>query len=154
MLTKLKEDLKSYQKELDASKQVSKKLMSEKNLLDQKVQRLERMKNEEVIFIVLLLCYLCFFCSDFTVKSLFISYFWNMVYMIMQKSTMEKVYADECRKLKSQIAELEQKLEDATRSLNVAESNLAVRNAEVDSLQNSLKDLDELREFKAVRGVQ
>jgi hypothetical protein len=75
MLTKLKEDLKSYQKELDASKQVSKKLMSEKNLLDQKVQRLERMKNEEVIFIVLLLCYLCFFCSDFTVKSLFISYF-------------------------------------------------------------------------------
>ncbi|AQK47058.1 Kinesin-like calmodulin-binding protein, partial [Zea mays] len=112
MLTKLKEDLKSYQKELDASKQVSKKLMSEKNLLDQKVQRLERMKNEE-------------------------------------KSTMEKVYADECRKLKSQIAELEQKLEDATQSLNVAESNLAVRNAEVDSLQNSLKDLDELREFKA-----
>jgi chromosome segregation ATPase len=77
-----------------------------------------------------------------------------MVYMIMQKSTMEKVYADECRKLKSQIAELEQKLEDATQSLNVAESNLAVRNAEVDSLQNSLKDLDELREFKAVRGVQ
>jgi septal ring factor EnvC (AmiA/AmiB activator) len=77
-----------------------------------------------------------------------------MVYMIMQKSAMEKVYADECCKLKSQIAELEQKLEVATRSLNVAESNLAVRNAEVDSLQNSLKELDELREFKAVRDVQ
>lgn len=112
MLTKLKEELKSYEKELDASKEVSKKLMSEKNLLDQKVQRLERIKNEE-------------------------------------KSTMEKVYADECRKLKSQIAELEQKLKVATRSLNVAESNLAIRNAEVDSLQNSLKELDELREFKA-----
>ncbi|EES13049.1 hypothetical protein BDA96_06G280500 [Sorghum bicolor] len=112
MLTKLKEELKSYQKELDASKEVSKKLMSEKNLLDQKVQRLERMKSEE-------------------------------------KSTMEKVYADECRNLKSQIAELEQKLKVATQSLNVAESNLAVRNAEVDSLQSSLKELDELREFKA-----
>ncbi|CAD6261846.1 unnamed protein product [Miscanthus lutarioriparius] len=112
MLTKLKEELKSYQKELDASKEVSKKLMSEKNLLDQKVQKLERMKNEE-------------------------------------KSIMEKVYVDECRKMKSQIAELEQKLEVATRSLNVAESNLAVRNAEVDGLQNSLKELDELREFKA-----
>ncbi|CAD6261853.1 unnamed protein product [Miscanthus lutarioriparius] len=112
MLTKLKEELKSYQKELDASKEVSKKLMSEKNLLDQKVQKLERMKNEE-------------------------------------KSIMEKVYVDECRKMKSQIAELEQKLEAATRSLNVAESNLAVRNAEVDGLQNSLKELDELREFKA-----
>lgn len=52
MITKLKEELKSYQKELDASKEVSKKLMSEKNLLDQKVQRLERLKSEEVIFIV------------------------------------------------------------------------------------------------------
>ena len=68
MFTKLKEELKSYQKELDASKEVLKKLMSEKNLLDQKVQKLERMKNEEVIFIVLLLCYLCFFCSDFSKK--------------------------------------------------------------------------------------
>lgn len=52
MLTKLKEELKSCQKELDASKEVSKKLMSEKNLLDQKVQRLERMKSEEVISLV------------------------------------------------------------------------------------------------------
>jgi hypothetical protein len=68
MLTKLKEELKSYEKELDASKEVSKKLMSEKNLLDQKVQRLERIKNEEVIFIVLWLCYLYFFCSDFSEK--------------------------------------------------------------------------------------
>jgi phage-related tail protein len=68
----------------------------------------------------------------------------------MQKSTMEKVYGDESRKLKSHITKLEQKLEVATRSLNVAESNLVVRNAEVDTLQNSLKELDELREFKAV----
>lgn len=49
MVTKLKEELKSCQKELDASKEASKKLMSERNLLDQKVQRLERMKSEEVI---------------------------------------------------------------------------------------------------------
>jgi len=73
MLTKLKEELKSYQKELDASKEVSKKLMSEKNLLEQKVQRLERMKNEEVIFIVSLLCYL-YFSVLISVKFLFISY--------------------------------------------------------------------------------
>jgi len=112
MVTKLKEELKSCQKQLDASKEALKKSMSEKNLLDQKVQRLERMKSEE-------------------------------------KSSMEKVYADECRKLKSQIADLEQKLEVTTRSLNVAESNLAARNSEVDSLQSSLKELDELREFKA-----
>lgn len=49
MLTKVKEELKSCQKELDASREVSKKLMSEKHLLEQKVQRLERMKSEEVI---------------------------------------------------------------------------------------------------------
>lgn len=73
-----------------------------------------------------------------------------MIYMIMQKSTMDKVYADECRKLKSQIAELERKLEVASRSLSLAESNLAVRNTEIDSLQSSLKELDELRDFKAV----
>jgi hypothetical protein len=51
LLTKLKEELKSCQKELDVSKEISKKLTMEKHLLDQKVQRLERMKNEEVIFL-------------------------------------------------------------------------------------------------------
>ena len=51
MVTKLKEELKSCHKELDASKEALKKSMSEKNLLDQKVQRLERMKSEEVIFL-------------------------------------------------------------------------------------------------------
>jgi len=51
MVTKLKEELKSCQKQLDASKEALKKSMSEKNLLDQKVQRLERMKSEEVIFL-------------------------------------------------------------------------------------------------------
>nr|AEV41045.1 putative kinesin motor domain-containing protein [Oryza minuta] len=111
MLAKL-EELKSCKKELDVSKELSKKLMMEKNLLDQKVQSLERAKSEE-------------------------------------KSTMERVYEDECRKLKYHITELEQKLESRTRSLSVTESTLALRNAEVDTLQNSLKELDELREFKA-----
>lgn len=73
-----------------------------------------------------------------------------MVNITMQKSAIEKAYADECCKLKSQIAELEQKFEATSRSLNVAESNLAARNSEVDNLHNSLKELDELREFKAV----
>jgi hypothetical protein len=72
-----------------------------------------------------------------------------MVSSTIQKSNMERVYEDECCKLKSRIAELEQKLESRTRSLNVTESTLALRNAEVDTLQNSLKELDELREFKA-----
>ncbi|KAM0887127.1 hypothetical protein ACQ4PT_029271 [Festuca glaucescens] len=112
MLTKLEEELKSCQKELDASKEISKKLMMERNMLEQKIQRLERAKAEE-------------------------------------KSTMERIYEDERRKLKDNAAKLEQKLESTTHSLNVAESTLASRNAEVDTLQNTLKELDELREFKA-----
>ncbi|KAM3390190.1 hypothetical protein ACQJBY_012024 [Aegilops geniculata] len=112
MLTKLEEELKSCQKELAASKEVSKKLIMERNMLEQRIQRLERAKSEE-------------------------------------KSTMQRVYEDECRKLKAHTATLEQKLESTTQSLNVAESTLALRNTEVDTLQNTLKELDELREFKA-----
>jgi hypothetical protein len=48
MLTKLEEELKSCQKELDASKEISQKLMMERNMLEQKIQRLERAKTEEV----------------------------------------------------------------------------------------------------------
>ena len=48
MLTKLEEELKSCQKELAASKEVSKKLIMERNMLEQRIQRLERAKSEEV----------------------------------------------------------------------------------------------------------
>lgn len=47
MLTTLKEELKLCQKKLEASKEISKKLMMERNLLDQKVQGLEEQKSEE-----------------------------------------------------------------------------------------------------------
>jgi hypothetical protein len=49
LLTKLKEELKLCKKEFDVSKEITKKLTMEKSLLDKKVQRLERMKSEEVI---------------------------------------------------------------------------------------------------------
>lgn len=65
MLTKLKEDLKSCQKELDATREVSKKLMSEKHILEQKVQRLERMKSEEVISLVLVMLLILFSVLNF-----------------------------------------------------------------------------------------
>jgi hypothetical protein len=74
----------------------------------------------------------------------------NKVIFTTQKSTMERIYEDECRKLKDHTAKLEQKLESTTHSLKVAESTLSSRNAEIDTLQNTLKELDELREFKAV----
>lgn len=67
----------------------------------------------------------------------------------MQKSALEKFY-EENRKLRVQNAELEQKLESTSQALTAAESRLTLRNAELDTLQNSIKELEELREFKAV----
>jgi hypothetical protein len=60
MLTKLEEELKSCQKELDASKEISKKLMMERNMLEQKIQRLERAKAEEVFFFLLIINHFLF----------------------------------------------------------------------------------------------
>nr|CAD1820588.1 unnamed protein product [Ananas comosus var. bracteatus] len=94
VLSKIQEELKTCRKELHASKETFKKLLMEKSLLEQKVQRLERMTNEEK-------------------------------------------------------AELEQKLESTSQALTAAESRLTLRNAELDTLQNSVKELEELREFKA-----
>ncbi|OAY80722.1 Kinesin-like calmodulin-binding protein [Ananas comosus] len=111
VLSKIQEELKTCRKELHASKETFKKLLMEKSLLEQKVQRLERMTNEE-------------------------------------KSALEKFY-DENRKLRVQKAELEQKLESTSQALTAAESRLTLRNAELDTLQNNVKELEELREFKA-----
>ncbi|XP_010928759.1 kinesin-like protein KIN-14I isoform X2 [Elaeis guineensis] len=65
-----------------------------------------------------------------------------------EKSVTEKSFEDERRKLKLHIKELEQKFESMSQALNAAESTLAMRNAERDALQNNLKELEELREFK------
>ncbi|XP_008782799.2 kinesin-like protein KIN-14I isoform X1 [Phoenix dactylifera] len=65
-----------------------------------------------------------------------------------EKSVIEKSFEDERRKLKLHITELEQKFESMSRALNAAESTLTMRNVELDALQNNLKELEELREFK------
>lgn len=49
--------------------------------------------------------------------------------------------------------ELEHKLESAAQALNVAESTLTMRDAEVDLLQINMKELEELREMKEVPSV-
>lgn len=46
--------------------------------------------------------------------------------------------------------ELEKTLEGVTQDLAVAESTLTMRNAELDTLQCNLKELEELREMKEV----
>ncbi|KAL4376090.1 hypothetical protein GQ457_02G012940 [Hibiscus cannabinus] len=61
---------------------------------------------------------------------------------------LKKSYEQECNALKLQVSELEKKLEVVANELAVSESTLAIRNADISSLQNNLKELEELREMK------
>ncbi|GMI68275.1 ZWICHEL, KINESIN-LIKE CALMODULIN-BINDING PROTEIN, POTATO KINESIN-LIKE CALMODULIN-BINDING PROTEIN [Hibiscus trionum] len=62
--------------------------------------------------------------------------------------SLKKSYEQECKALKLQVSELEKKLEVVTNELAVSESTLAIKNADISSLQNNLKELEELREMK------
>ncbi|KAJ4778873.1 Kinesin-like protein KIN-14I [Rhynchospora pubera] len=112
MLNKIQEDMKACTRDMHASKEVARKLLMEKTLLEQKVQRLEKMRTDE-------------------------------------KGTSEKLHEEESRKLKGRISDLEQKLENVQQSLADTESLLADRNDEIDALRANIRELEELREFKA-----
>lgn len=61
---------------------------------------------------------------------------------------MEKRFEKECKALKLQVSELERKLHTVTKKLADAQSSLAVKNADLVTLQTNLKELEELREMK------
>lgn len=61
---------------------------------------------------------------------------------------LRKNFDEECKALKLQVSELGNKLEGVSKELTVSESNHARRNAEFATLQNNLKELEELREMK------
>ncbi|RVW78887.1 Kinesin-like protein KIN-14E [Vitis vinifera] len=82
-----------------------------KQLLEQRIQRLEKKKADEV-------------------------------------EVLEKKFEQEGKTLRLRVSELERKLEVVTQDLAVAESTLAVRATDLASLQNNLKELEELREMK------
>ena len=63
---------------------------------------------------------------------------------------LEKKFEQEGKTLRLRVSELERKLEVVTQDLAVAESTLAVRATDLASLQNNLKELEELREMKEV----
>ncbi|XP_064979395.1 kinesin-like protein KIN-14I isoform X1 [Musa acuminata AAA Group] len=112
-LSKTQEDLKACMKELHASKESYKTLLKEKSLFEQKIQRLEKRKNDE-------------------------------------KSTLEKKFEEERRILKTRITELEHKLQGIMQDLSIANASISMKNKEIDELQNNAKELEELREWKAV----
>ncbi|XP_068652513.1 kinesin-like protein KIN-14I [Aristolochia californica] len=61
---------------------------------------------------------------------------------------LERKFEQERKALRLQISELEKQLGKMTEELAAAESSLAIRNTKFDTLQNSLKELEELREMK------
>ncbi|KAL8038155.1 hypothetical protein ABFX02_11G085900 [Erythranthe guttata] len=63
-------------------------------------------------------------------------------------STIERRFEQENKTMKFRIFELEKKLEDAAKSLVVAQSTIAGKDSELAVLQNNLRELEELREMK------
>uniref|UniRef100_A0A5B7AQB9 Kinesin-like calmodulin-binding protein n=1 Tax=Davidia involucrata TaxID=16924 RepID=A0A5B7AQB9_DAVIN len=59
-----------------------------------------------------------------------------------------KNFEQERKALRLRVTELEKKLEEVTQDLGVAESTLAIKDLELSTLQNNLKELEELREMK------
>lgn len=68
----------------------------------------------------------------------------------MQMEVLVTNFEQERQSLKLQVIELERKLQGATRDLATAESSLASRDADLATLQNNFKELEELREMKEV----
>eukprot|EP00250_Pteridium_aquilinum_P011824 c20331_g1_i1 orf=2-3601(-) len=61
---------------------------------------------------------------------------------------IEKTFTQERDILRRRVADLEKKLMEQTQDFSVAESMLALRTSELEALQGSLKELEELREMK------
>lgn len=66
---------------------------------------------------------------------------------------MKENFEQECKTMKLRVSELEKKLEEATQSLIVSQSIIATKVAELSSLHNNLRELDELREMKEVKSL-
>jgi hypothetical protein len=64
---------------------------------------------------------------------------------------MEEKFEFERDDLRGRLVVLEKKLAERTQDLSLAESTLASRDIEFESLQSSLVELNELREMKDVR---
>lgn len=71
----------------------------------------------------------------------------------MQIATVEGNLEQERKSLKLRISELERKLEEATRNLDAAKAAIALKDTEITTLQNNLRELEELREMKEVESL-
>lgn len=74
----------------------------------------------------------------------------HSLFVKMQISVLERSFDQECKSLKSQVYELEKKLEGYREDLSAAESTLSCKDSELVALQSNLRELEELREMKEV----
>lgn len=133
--------MKLRNEELHITKENMKRLADEKVSLEQKISRLEKKKAEEVFInsYILLINLLLVSQNDLI-----------FLLVIMQMEFLEQNLEQERKMLKQRVIELEKKLEGVTRELAAAESTLAIREADLATLQNNMKELEELREMKEV----
>lgn len=133
--------MKLRNEELHTTKENMKRLADEKVSLEQKISRLEKKKVEEVFInsYILLINLLLVSQNDLI-----------FLLVIMQMEFLEQNLEQERKMLKQRVIELEKKLEGVTRELAAAESTLAIREADLATLQNNMKELEELREMKEV----
>lgn len=133
--------MKLRNEELHITKENMKRLADEKVSLEQKISRLEKKKAEEVFInsYILLINLLLVSQNDLI-----------FLLVIMQMEFLEQNLEQERKMLKQRVIELEKKLEGVTRELATAESTLAIREADLATLQNNMKELEELREMKEV----
>ena len=68
----------------------------------------------------------------------------------IQIENAAKIFEKERQASKLRVSELEKRLDGARHDLEIAESKLVAKESELSELQNSLKELEELREMKAV----
>ncbi|KAG0559984.1 hypothetical protein KC19_10G144700 [Ceratodon purpureus] len=107
----LRNELRAKTEELRNKEERVKNLTREKQLVEQKVSRLDRNKTEET-------------------------------------RQMEEKFEYERDDLRGRLVDLEKKLAERTQDLSLAETTLANREGEFESLQSSLLELNELREMK------
>lgn len=73
-----------------------------------------------------------------------------VIAFVMQSNSLQRKLEQERKAVKSEVYDLERKLEGYRQELMAAKSVISVKDSELTALQNNLKELEELREMKEV----
>jgi len=73
-----------------------------------------------------------------------------MMVFVIQSSSLQRKLEQERKAVKSEVYDLERKIEGYRQELMAAKSIISVKDSELAALQNNFKELEELREMKEV----